>query len=399
MVSVEEEVSRLTRGVADEIPRGSLRQKIELARSEKRPLRVKLGVDPSTSDLHLGHTVPLRKMKAFQDLGHEVVCLIGDFTARIGDPTGKSATRPQLTAEQVEAHARTYLAQVWKVLDRSRTTIRRNSEWCGKMQFDDVIRLAAKYTVARLLERDDFSKRYRAGRPIGVHEFLYPLVQGHDSVVLETDVELCGTDQIFNCLVARALQEDAGQAPETIVVMPLIEGTDGIQKMSKSVPEHAIGITEAPDEMYGKLLSIPDVLTGKYAGLLLDEPLDPALGPRDAKHALARAIVSHYHGAAAAAAAVEHFERVVVRGEAPEAMAEARVPAESVKEGRVWIVRLLTETGLAGSKAEAQRLIGQGAVELDGERLTDQKADVPVKDGAILRVGKRRFARLKVSKA
>ncbi len=397
-VTVEEELARLLRGAAEEIPKGGLKEKLIRARAEKRPLRVKFGMDPNTSDLHLGHTVPLRKLRAFQDLGHRVIFLIGDFTAQIGDPSDRSSTRPQLTRKEVLAHMKTYQAQVWKVLDKKKTAVEYNSRWYSRMKFADVINLAAKYTVARLLERDDFSNRYKAGRPIGVHEFLYPLMQGYDSVALKADVELCSTDQIFNCHVARVLQEDAGQPPEVILAMPLIEGTDGVQKMSKSLPENAIGITESPSEMYGKLLSIPDTLIAKYSELLLDEPLAVELSPRDAKHAMARALVARYHGERAAAAAADHFERVVVRGEAPEDVAEVTISSAALKDGCLWVVRLLVDAGLAPSKAEAQRLITQGAVELSGQRLGDPKADVPVLDGAVLKVGKRRFARLRVSK-
>jgi len=398
VLSVDEELHRLKYGVAEEIPKGGLREKLLKAREEKRPLRVKFGIDPSTSDLHLGHTVPLRKLKVFQEFGHQVVFLIGDFTAQIGDPTGKSVTRPQQTPKQVAAHAKTYLSQVWKVLDKKKTTVKKNSEWCGRMKFDDVIRLAAKYTVARLLERDDFSKRYKAGKPIGVNEFLFPLVQGYDSVVLKADVEMCSTDQIFNCLVARALQEDAGQPPEVIVAMPLIEGTDGVLKMSKSVPEHAIGITDPANDMYGKIMSIPDSLLEKYWSLLADSRLPAVASPRDAKHLLALAIVTEYHGEQTAALAQHRFSEVVIKGKVPDDAPEMRLSKDLIRDGRVWIVRLVTETGLAASKAEAQRLIGQGAVELNGEKVTDPKSDVPVATGAVLRVGKRRFARLKVSK-
>ncbi|MEK7767888.1 MAG: tyrosine--tRNA ligase, partial [bacterium] len=260
----------LLRGAAEEIPKGGLKAALARVEKEGRPLRVKFGIDPSSADLHLGHTVPLRKLKAFQDLGHEVIFLIGDFTAQIGDPTGRNAARPQLTKEQVAANAKTYLDQVWKVLDRGKTNVRYNSEWCEPMTFADVIRLASKQNVARILERDDFSKRHKAGIPIAVHEFLYPLVQGYDSVVLKADVELCSTDQIFNCHGGRALQEADGQPPAVILAMPLIEGTDGVAKMSKSSPEHAIGITERAKDMFGKLMSIPDALVEKYCTLLLD---------------------------------------------------------------------------------------------------------------------------------
>ena len=393
---VEEQIPKLLRGIAEEIPRGGLGKKLEKAAAEGRALRVKLGVDPSAPDLHLGHTVPLRRLKAFQELGHEAIFLIGDFTGLIGDPSGRSATRPQLSKRQVLENAGTLRKQFGKMLDRNRTRVVFNSQWCGKMKFEDVIRLASKYTVARLLERDDFTKRYREGQPIGLHEFLYPLIQGYDSVVLKADVELCATDQIFNCHVGRALQEDAGQDPEVILAVPMLEGTDGVQKMSKSLG-NAIGISEPPGDMYGKLLSIPDALLSKYIELLCDEPLGAGLSARDAKHELARVLVSQYHGEKAAKVAAESFERVFVRREAPEEMPEAVLSPGSVVDGRIWPVRLLTETGMAASNSEAQRLIRQGAVELDGLRIDDPKKDVEVKPGAVIKVGKRRFKRIRLS--
>jgi len=393
--TVDEELALLRRGVAAEIPKDSLREKLELSRKEKRPLRIKFGIDPSAPDLHLGHTVPLRKLRQFQELGHKVIFLIGDFTARIGDPTGTSATRPQLSADVVRANEQTYLEQVWRILDREETEVRFNSEWTEKMTFADVIRLAAKYTVAQVLERDDFAARYKEGKPIGVHEFLYPLVQGYDSVALQDDIEMCSTDQIFNCHVGRVLQQDAGLPGQSILAMPLIEGTDGVAKMSKS-KGNAIGITEKPEDMYGKTLSLPDALIEKFALLLLDQPLAAGLSPRDAKHALARAIVTTYHGAPAAEAAATRFEKVFVKHQVPDDAPEVKLAPGAVKDGKAWVVRLLTETGLASSKTEANRLVDQRAVELDGVLVTDPKADMPVHDGSILKVGKRRFARLRV---
>ncbi|MEK7475029.1 MAG: tyrosine--tRNA ligase [Candidatus Coatesbacteria bacterium] len=394
-ITIDEELAILRRGVAHEIPKDSLREKLELSRREKRPMRIKFGVDPSAPDLHLGHTVPLRKLRQFQELGHTVIFLIGDFTARIGDPTGVSVTRPQLNEAQVKAYAQTYLDQVWRVLDQAKTEVRYNSEWAGKMTFADVIRLAGKYTVAQILERDDFAKRYGEKKPIGVHEFLYPLVQGYDSVALRDDIEMCSTDQIFNCHVGRVLQQDAGMPGQSILAMPLIEGTDGVAKMSKS-KGNAIGITEKPEDMYGKVLSLPDVLIEKFALLLLDEPLPAGLTPRDAKHALAKALVTAYHGAAAAEAAATGFDKVFVKHQVPDDAPEFRLAPGLVKDGRAWVVRLLTETGLAPSKNEANRLVDQRAVEVDGTLVTDPKSDVPVHDGSILKVGKRRFARLRV---
>jgi tyrosyl-tRNA synthetase len=397
-ISPDGELARLMGGLASEIPHGGLKEKLDQARAEHRPLRIKYGADPSAPNLHLGHTVNLRKLRQFQDLGHTVDFLIGDFTGMIGDPSGRSTTRPALTKDDVARNARTYEEQVWKILDRKRTRVVFNSEWCSKLGFSDVIRLASQYTVARLLERDDFTKRWKEGTPIGLHEFLYPIVQGYDSVVLESDIEMCGTDQIFNCHVARAMQEAAGQSPEVIIAVPLLEGTDGVVKMSKS-QGNAVGITDEPGEMYGKLLSIPDPMTARYASLLLDAPLDPGLGPRDAKHALARALVARYHGEKAAETAAEGFERMFVRGEAPEDAPEHAIPESSLDNGRIWIVRLLLDTTFAPSRNEAHRLVAQGAVELDGVRISDPREVIAVKDGMMLKVGKRRFARLKVSKS
>lgn len=407
--SLDDQLALLRRGAAEEIPKGGLAGALARAAKEGRPLRVKFGIDPSSADLHLGHTVPLRKLKAFQDLGHEVVFLIGDFTAMIGDPTGRNAARPQLTAAQVEVNAKTYLDQVWKVLDQAKTTVRRNSEWCDKMTFADVIKLASKQNVARILERDDFMKRYKAGQPIAVHEFLYPLVQGYDSVVLKADVELCSTDQIFNCHVGRALQEADGQPPEVILAMPLIEGTDGVAKMSKSDPEHAIGITDPPDEMFGKLMSIPDHLVEKYSALLLDHP--PVQQTRDRVHdegmdkeqhmadkaGLAIELVRNYHGWNRAETAVTEFARTVVRREAPSNIAAIPVSATLLSNGMIEPIKLLVVTGMATSRSDADRLIKQHAVELDGSTIMDSKVPVRVDEGAVLKVGKRRYAQLLIA--
>lgn len=401
--TVDEETALLLRGTAEETPKGSIRAKVELARKENRPLRIKFGVDPTAPDLHLGHTVPLRKLKQFQDLGHTVIFLIGDFTTRIGDPTGRSVTRPALTPEQIEANTKTYLDQVWRILDREKTEVAYNSRWSAPMTFADVIKLASKYTVAQLLERDDFAKRYKSGQPIAVHEFLYPLVQGYDSVALKADVELCATDQIFNCLVARVLQQDAGQPPEAILAMPLLEGTDGVKKMSKSVPEHAIGVEDPPADMYGKLLSIPDAMIERYATLLLSDPLPAGLPPRDAKHALARAVVTAYAGADAAARAAEHFERVVVRGEAPTDVKTLDLRSEMTSE-YMDVSDLLIRSGLVTSRNEVRNLLRAGAIEIDGrppvpvqvQGVTLRRADFrsPIRDGATIQVGKRRFVKV-----
>jgi tyrosyl-tRNA synthetase len=392
-----EQAEILLQGVADEVPRKGLLEKLELAHRENRPLLVKYGADPSAPHLHLGHTVPLRKLRQFQDFGHTVHFLIGDFTAMIGDPSGRSSTRPALTREEVLANAQTYEEQVWKVLDRDRTRIVFNSKWCSELRFDEVIRLASGYTVSRILERNDFMTRYKEGKPIGLHEFLYPIVQGYDSVVLKSDVEMCGTDQIFNCHVARALQENAGQMPEVIIALPLLEGTDGVNKMSKSMG-NSIGITEAPGEAYGKILSIPDTLTAKYWSLLLGETPDPSLSPRDSKHLLARGIIAKYHGEDAAKDAATRFEKMFVLHEVPDDAPEAVLPPDAFKEGRIWAQKLLTLAKAAPSRGEAERLLQQGAVELDGVRVSDPRADLAVRDGAVLKVGKRRFIRLRLGR-
>ncbi len=370
-----------------------------------RPLRVKYGADPSAPDLHLGHVVVLRKLRQLQDLGHTVQFLIGDFTGMIGDPTGRSATRPPLTPEQVQANARTYQEQVFKVLDPDRTEIVFNSRWCAGMTFTDVIRLASRYTVARIMERDDFEKRYQEGRPIGLHELLYPLIQGYDSVVLRSDLELCGTDQIFNCLVARALQVESGQDPEVILAMPLLEGLDGVQKMSKSLGNY-VGLTDPPQEMFGKLMSVPDTLMLKYFTLLTDlapAELDRLRGdlagarvhPRAAKVDLAKRIVTKFHGAEAATTAEAEFDRIFRDRDLPAELPIYRLDPAELKDGRIWIVKLLYLSGLVKSKAEAQRMVKQGAVEWDQERILEPDHDVILTaEGSVLQVGKRRFIKI-----
>jgi tyrosyl-tRNA synthetase len=330
-----------------------------------RPLRVKLGVDPTAPDLHLGHTVVLEKLRQLQDLGHQAVLIIGDYTALIGDPSGRSATRPPLTTDQIEANARTYEAQVFKVLDVSRTEVRRNAEWLRDMRLEDVIRLAGQMTVARMLERNDFAARYRAGTPIGIHEFLYPLMQGWDSVVVRADIELGGTDQTFNLMVGRDLQRTAGQLGQIAVTLPLLEGTDGVQKMSKSLGNH-IGIAEPPEEMFGKVMSVSDELMVRYGELLAaDEGAWIAVTdahPLERKKILASVLVSRFHGTAAAARAREHFE---ARFQRRTDFAPVPVVLET-DEPQVWICRLLKETGLAESSSAARRLVSEGAVRVDG---------------------------------
>jgi tyrosyl-tRNA synthetase len=381
--------AQLARNAVEELPRGALAQKLSLG----RPLRVKLGLDPTAADIHLGHTVVLQKLREFQDLGHTVVLIIGDYTARVGDPSGRSATRPVLSGQEIEAHARTYVDQAGKVLATDeRLEVRHNSEWLD-MPTEDMFRLVRNVTVAQILERDDFSKRWAASEPISMLELLYPVLQGYDSVAVRADVELGGTDQTFNLLMGRAIQSAYGQAQQSILTVPLLAGTDGVQKMSKSLGNH-IGITEPPGDMYGKTLSIPDASLGEWYDLLLGSPAPTDLGPRDAKRALARALVTRYHGAEAAAEAEAAFDRIFVAHELPEEIEEATVSADG---GQVHLPELIASV-FGGSRSEARRHLASGAVKLDGEPVADGVLDVAAGDldGRVLQVGKRRFRRLRV---
>jgi len=397
-VSVAEALERIRRGCAELISEEELARKLARA----TPLRVKLGLDPTAPDLHLGHTVVINKLRDFQELGHTVQFLIGDFTGMIGDPTGRSQTRPPLTREQIRENARTYAAQMAKILDPERTEVLFNSEWSDRLGAEGLIRLAARYTVARLLERDDFAKRHRGGQPIAVHELLYPLLQGYDSVAMRADVELGGTDQKFNLLVGRELQRDWGQEPQCVITMPLLEGLDGREKMSKSLG-NTVGITEAPDEIYGKLMSISDELLWRYLELLSFEPLATirrwreevraGRNPRDIKALFAREIVARFHGAAAAAAAASEFERRFRHGFLPERMPEVTLHAAG---GALPVAQLLKAAGLVPSAAEAERLIAQGGVRLDGERVADRRRSIVAGTTVVAQVGKRRFARVTV---
>ena len=397
---IDEQLKVIRRGVAEIIPEQALVEKLKKAEETGNPLVVKLGCDPTFPDLHLGHTVVLRKLRHFQELGHQAVLIIGDFTAMIGDPTGRSKTRPALSLEQTREYGKTYFEQAAKILDPERTIVRYNSEWLGRMTFREVIELSAKYTVARMLERDDFQKRYRAGEPIGIHEFLYPLAQAYDSVAIQADVELGGTDQKFNLLVGRDIQQAYGQEPQVAVLMPLLEGLDGVQKMSKSLGNY-IAISEAPEEMYGKVMSIPDHLIYRYFELVTDVPVEelPRLKkmaeahPRDAKHLLAWTIVRMYHGEEAANRARAHFERTVIRKEIPEDIPEVQPTPE--EGSRISLPELLTQAGLASSKSEARRLIKQKAVSVEGEKVTDPHSILDLRQAPfVVRVGKRRFARI-----
>nr|WP_330219182.1 tyrosine--tRNA ligase [Moorella mulderi] len=396
---VERQLKVLRRGVAEIIPEEDLKAKLKKSLSTGKPLRVKLGLDPTAPDIHLGHTVVLQKLRQFQELGHQVIIIIGDFTGRIGDPTGKSETRRQLSEAEVLANAETYKEQIFKILDPARTEVTFNSRWLARLTFADVIQLAAKITVARMLEREDFARRYQENRPISVHEFFYPLMQGYDSVALAADVELGGTDQKFNLLMGRHLQREYGQEPQVAMMMPILPGLDGVQKMSKSLGNY-IGINEPAREMYGKTMSLPDELMLTYFELVTAVPLeeleairqglaDGSLHPRDVKMRLAREIAGLYHGEAAAREAEKEFRQVFQLGDLPEEM-----PEVIVSEARVWLPRLMVQAGLAPSTSEARRLIRQGAVKLDGARLDDPDAEIDVPDGAVLQAGKRRFARL-----
>ena len=384
------DAARLGRNAIETLPAGAL----EALLATGRPLRVKLGLDPTASDLHLGHTVVLQKLREFQDLGHTVVLIVGDYTARVGDPSGRSATRPLLSGDEIDAHARTYVDQAGKVLRTDeRLELRHNSEWLD-MRAEDLFRLARVPTVAQLLERDDFAKRWAASEPISLLELLYPVLQGYDSVAVRADIELGGTDQTFNLLMGRAIQTAYGQPAQAVLTMPLLPGTDGVQKMSKSVGNQ-IGITEPPEEMYGKTLSVPDEALGQWYDLLLGRRPPDDVGPRDAKRALARALVDRFHGPEAAAAAEGGFDRLFVRGELPEEIEEAVVTSNGTP---IHLPQVIADV-FGGSRSEARRAIAQGGVKLDGEPVAPDVLDLPASelDGRVLQVGKRRFRRLRVA--
>jgi tyrosyl-tRNA synthetase len=400
MKPVAEQLPILRRGTVEIIPEDDLIRKLDRAAKTGKPLRVKLGADPSAPDLHLGHTVVLQKLRDFQDCGHTAIFLIGDFTGMIGDPTGRSETRKALDREQVAANAETYKKQVFKILDPDRTEIRFNSEWMERMGAADVVKLAAQYTVARLLERDDFDRRFRENRPISIHEFLYPLVQGYDSVALGADIELGGTDQKFNLLVGRELQKGAGQDPQVVLTTPLLEGTDARlvdgrlvgQKMSKSLG-NAIGIHDPPADMYGKIMAISDELMLRYIELLSRGGArpDPRQQPMAAKQALAAEIVARFHGDDAAKKAAEEFVQRFQRRELPSEIPEVRWQGDGET---VWLARLIAAAGLAKSNSDARRLVSQGGVRLDGEPVKDPLLEVPCRGSVLLEVGKRRIARV-----
>lgn len=403
-LSIDQQVELIKRGTLEIVPEDELRAKLKKSQETGKPLKLKLGLDPTAPDIHIGHSVVLRKLRQFQDLGHEVTVLIGDFTALIGDPSGRSATRPVLTQEEIEVNARTYAEQYCMILDREKTSVRFNSEWLGPLTFADVIRIGSRVTVARILERDDFETRLAEGRPIGVHEMLYPIAQAYDSVALESDVELGGLDQKFNILQGRDLQREFGQEPQVAIFMPILVGLDGVQKMSKSLGNY-VGVTEAPNEMFGKLMSIPDNVMIDYFTLVTDVPMaeindieaglrDGKLHPMDVKKRLGREIVTIYHSAEAAQQAQAEFEHVFSQREIPTDIPEIKVPESDIKDGKVWIVKLLSIAGFAPTNSEARRLVQAGAVTIDGEKVTDPTAEVEVRDGAILKVGKLKFGRI-----
>jgi tyrosyl-tRNA synthetase len=398
MTSTDRQIEIIRRGCDELLRETELREKL----AEGRPLRIKAGFDPTAPDLHLGHTVLINKLRQFQELGHHVLFLIGDFTGMIGDPTGKNATRPPLTREEVARNAQTYTEQVFRILDRDRTEVVFNSSWMDRMTAVDMIRLAASHTVARMLERDDFSKRYHGRQPIAIHEFLYPLVQGYDSVALKADVELGGTDQKFNLLMGRELQKHHGQPPQCILTMPLLEGLDGVNKMSKSLGNY-VGIQEPPNEIFGKLMSVSDELMWKYIELLSFEPLETIRGwrdevkagrnPRDVKVAFAREIVVRFHGPAAATAALADFEGRFRRDEMPADMPEVTLDAGA--EG-LPIAAVLKQAGLTPSTSDALRMLAQGGVKMDGVKVGDKSLTLGRGACAVLQVGKRKFARITI---
>ena len=399
MASPEQQLEGIKRGSDELLIESELREKLKLG----RPLRVKAGFDPTAPDLHLGHAVLLNKLRQLQDLGHHILFLIGDFTGMIGDPSGKNATRPPLSREEVQSNATTYTDQVFKILDRAKTEVVFNSAWMEQMNAADLVRLAAKHTVARMLERDDFAKRYKGKQPIAIHEFLYPLVQGYDSVALKSDLELGGTDQRFNLLMGREVQKEHGQTPQCILTMPLLEGTDGVNKMSKSLGNY-IGINEPPTEIFGKLMSISDELMWRYIDLLSFEPLETVRkwkretetgrNPRDIKIAFASEIVARFHGASAAQSAVADFEARFRRDEMPADIPEVKIAS---KGAPLPITQVLKQAGLTGSTSEAVRMIEQGGVKLDGEKVSDKGLKLSGGACVVLQVGKRKFARVTIS--
>ena len=399
---LNEQLDIITRGTAEIIRVEDLERKINASLQSNTPLKIKLGCDPSRPDLHLGHSVVLRKLRQFQDLGHQAILIVGDFTGMIGDPSGRNKTRPPLSLEETRANGQSYFAQATKILSSTSIRMLYNSEWLGTMTFADVTALASKYTVARMLERDDFERRYKAGEPISMHEFLYPLAQAMDSVAIRSDVELGGTDQKFNLLVGRDIQREYGVDPQVAITMPILVGTDGVEKMSKSL-DNFIGLNESPRDIFGKTMRIPDPLIYDYFLLSTDIPAgelpaikrelgDPATNPSTVKRRLAARLVMLYHSAADAASAEDEFNRMFREKESPEEIQEAALTAPG---GHIGIIQLLVDATLVPSKNEARRMIGQGAVSVDGVRITDQNASIDITAGVVVRVGKRGFRRVR----
>jgi len=396
---INEQMDLIRRGAVEIIPEDELVQKLEKSLKENKPLNIKLGCDPSRPDLHIGHSVVLRKLAQFQELGHQAILIVGDFTGMIGDPSGKNATRPALSLKETRINGESYFNQATKILNREKIRMVYNSEWLSEMNFEEVIKLASRYTVARMIERDDFTKRFKSGEPISVHEFLYPLAQAMDSVAVKSDVELGGTDQKFNLLVGRDIQREYGIAQQCILTMPLIVGTDGVEKMSKSYDNY-IGISEDPKDIYGKTLSIPDSLIYTYFELATTIPSDelskikkqlddPDVNPRDIKRKLARTLVSLYYGVSEAKFAEEEFDRVFIKKEVPDEINEFRI-----NEKKIGILDLIIKVNFASSRGEAKRLVTQGGVTIDGIKTNKIDSEIILKDGIILKVGKRRFVKL-----
>lgn len=402
---IKNDIELIKRGVEDIIPLEELEKKLERSEKENKPLIIKSGFDPTAPDIHLGHTVLLRKMKCFQDMGHKVVFLIGDFTGMIGDPSGKNETRKRLSREEVLDNAETYKKQVFKILDPKKTVVEFNSNWCENMNFAEVLNLTSKYNVARMLERDDFNARYKEGKPISILEFLYPLIQGYDSVALKADIELGGTDQLFNLLVGRDLQKEYGQEPQVIITLPLLVGLDGVQKMSKSLNNY-IGIDESPREIFGKVMSLSDELMFLYYELVTDIPMEDINSlresiksgkahPRDVKVKLAKEVCSDFYDKKTADNAEIEFNTIFVKKDLPDDIPEFFLSTDENNNEKFWIVKILTLTGMAKSNGEARRLIQGGGVYIDGDKVTDDEYEVSLPVDSILKVGKRRFVRIK----
>ncbi len=399
---INEQMDLIKRGAFEIIPEDELIKKLENSLQKNIPLNIKLGCDPSRPDLHIGHSVVLRKLAQFQSIGHQAILIIGDFTGMIGDPSGRNATRPALTLQETRINGQSYFEQASKILDKQKTKIVYNSEWLSKMSFEDVIKLASKYTVARMIERDDFTKRFKAGEPISIHEFLYPLAQAMDSVAIESDVELGGTDQKFNLLVGRDIQREYGKEPQVILTMPLIVGTDGVEKMSKSYNNY-IGISDSPKDIFGKTLSIPDKLIYNYYELAADtsneelikiknELNDSSVNPRDLKRALAKTLVRMYHSQKAAEEAEAEFDKIFISKEIPDDISEFIFENG---ENEIGILELIVTVNFAPSKGEARRLVAQGGVTVDGEKISDIAAKINLTKESILKVGKRKFIKIK----